>query len=126
MKLLVGCITIAAVPVPCPFGRFNAPKMRGRSACRPDWPSMVTPDWTSMTTSSRSGTSGLSFARPCGERGMRVALVAVEFALRREFGRQFEAEAVRVEEVDRVDVAIVVRHADDLHAVGNEPRLHVL
>src|SRR4051812_21230492 len=65
MKLLVGCMTMAAARFG-PAGCIQAPYMRGRSSCRPDWLSMAAPGLTSMTANCRSGMRRLWPRPPAG------------------------------------------------------------
>src|SRR6185436_5171461 len=72
-----------------------------------------------------AGVCGGLFLVPGCQRRMRGAGIFVQLVLARCLCGEFEPDAVRIEEVDRLDEA-VVGDAEDLHAVRLEPRLHDL
>src|SRR5271165_3827062 len=91
-----------------------------------------------MTTGTRSHStlvirSGVGLGRlaralrllrvPRLERAMRVARVTLDRVLTDDLGGEFEAHAVRIEEIDRVD-ELVVGDPEHLDAVRLKPRLH--
>src|SRR5664279_1596424 len=174
MKLLVGCMTMVPVrtvreapPAWARAASSQAPKMRGRSICRPDWLSIAAPGFTSMATRRRWRGSGIHgapvghlgqagvaralrctgsghparrarrarrarghvetgplLARPRVDRRTGVARVARHRLRARRRHRELEADAVRVEKVDRFD-DVVVGDADHFHAGRVEPRLRL-
>src|SRR5436309_13826529 len=100
--------------------------MRGRSICRPDWLSIAAPGWTSMAARWRSRRSGIHrapvgdlactlrrhqarplLARPRFDGGVRLAGVASCRLGAGRRHRELEADAVGVEEVDRLDDVVV-------------------